>query len=544
MMAVYAGLKAAPDTGENQGQQPAEWRQGDLLRYVTGLAKAYTPGRPWTDYLQSLGLVILVSLLGQSIRPFLDPANLVMLYLLVEVMAAVRFGLGPSIAAAVFSVVAFNFFFVPPRFTLTVEDAQYLLSFVGLLVVGLVISILTARLREEVREARRREAQTAASYDLSRSLAVALGFEATLQTIITYVREVFNREVIVLLPEEDELRLHTLVPDFGLDEHERAVAAWTFQNGQPAGPGTQTLAGSGLQYHPLKTARGVVGVLGIEPADAGGLLTPEQTRLLELFANQAAVAIERMQLAEQAHQSQLMLEAERLYAALLDSVSHDLRTPLASITGVLSSLRDDQGYLDPATRRDLVENAWGEADRMNRLVANLLDMTRLQAGAMRVTREPCDVQDLIGVALAELSDKFQKRPVAVSIPHDLPLVPLDFVLMAHVLVNLLDNAHKYSPEGAPIEIGARLVNGQLEIDVADRGLGIPEDKVTRVFEKFYRVQPPNGSSGTGLGLSICKGIVEAHGGRIWAHSRLGGGTIFTMSLPASQPEEAGLEEAL
>jgi len=531
-----------PGDVEAEGELPSPHKPRGFLGYAIGLGKTHFPRQPWSDYLQSLGLVIVVSILGQSIRPFLAPANLVMLYLAAEVIAAVRFGLGPSIAAALFSVIAFNFFFIPPRFELAVEDAEYILSFIGLLVVGLVISVLTARVREEAQTARRREVQTAASYDFSRSLAAALGFDATIQIIITHVKQVFDREAIILLPGDDRLSLHSVKPDFSLDEHERAVATWAFQHGQLAGRGTQVLPGAGMRYHPLGTANGVIGVLGIKPADRPDTLTPEQLQLLDVFVNQAAVAIERFQLAEQAHKAQLMLETEKLHAALLDSVSHDLRTPLASITGVLSSLRDDEAYLDEATRRDLVENAWEEANRMNRLVANLLDMTRLQAGAMQINRKPCDVQDLVGVALNELSDKFQNRPVAVTIPAEMPLVPLDFVLMTHVLVNLLDNAHKYSPSGTPIEANARVINGQVEIDVADRGLGIPCDDITRVFDKFYRVRRANRTSGTGLGLSICRGIVEAHGGRIWAHDRPDGGTIFTLTLPLNPPETTATEE--
>lgn len=205
--------------------------------------------------------------------------------------------------------------------------------------------------------------------------------------------------------------------------------------------------------------------------------------------------------------------------------------PLASITGALNTIRDDAGYLDEITQHELVENACEEADRMNRLVANLLDMTRLQAGAMRAGRELCDVQDVVGVAVAELSDKIKDRPLTLDFPSELPLVPIDFVLMSRVFINLLDNAHKYSSSGTPIEIKAQPNRSTIEIEVADRGLGIPPDELTQVFEKFYRVRRSDDTSGTGLGLSICKGIVEVHDGRIWATNRCDGGTIFIISLP-------------
>ncbi|MCP4363310.1 MAG: sensor histidine kinase KdpD [Chloroflexi bacterium] len=494
---------------------------------------------PWRNYALSLGLVVFVTLVGLPFDHSFDHANIVMLYLLAEVIAATRFGLGPSIVAALASVIAYHYFFILPRFTFDVEEAQYLLTFTGLLIVGLVISTLTARVREQVNAAERREAQTADLYDFSRSLAAAIGMEAIIQTVITRVKLVFNREVVILLPEPKSNMLSSYAhhPDFTLDDREQAVATWVFQNGESAGQGTETLPAASLRYHPLQTAGRIVGVLGIKPTDTGGHLAIEQQRLLETFASQAAVAIERVQLDEQAQQTQLLREKEKLQTALLNSISHDLRTPLASITGVLSSLRDDtEAYLDPATQRELVENAYEEADRMNRLVANLLDMTRLQAGGMKVVREPCDVQDVVGVALAELSNKLQDRSVTITVPSDLPLVPVDFILISRVLINLLDNAHKYSPPGTPIEIQARMIDNRVEIEVADRGLGIPEDEISQVFEKFYRVKRTDNASGTGLGLSICQGIIETHGGQIWANNRRGGGTIITLALPVEQPE--------
>jgi two-component system, OmpR family, sensor histidine kinase KdpD len=491
----------------------------------------------WADYAQSLGLVTLVTLLGLPFRHRLDHANLVMLYLLVEVIAAVRFGLGPSIAAALCSVLFYHFFFILPRLSFAIEEAQYLLTFAGLLIVGLVISTLTARVRDQARSAQHRESQTAASYDFSRALAEAIGLGAIIQVIITHVNRVFNRDVVVLLPEEGPLKEYAFSAGFSLDAHERAVAVWVFENGVPAGRGTETLSAAGLRYHPLKTARGVVGVLGIIAADATGRLTPWQHRLLEIFASQAAVAIERAQLDGQARQAQLLRETEKLQTALLNSISHDLRTPLASIAGALSSLRDDAAFLDETIQRELVDNAWEEAGRLNRLVANLLSMTRLQAGAMKVTLELCDVQDVVGVVLADLATRLQDRPIAVTIPPDLPLVPMDFVLVSQVLSNLLDNAHKYSASDAPIDIEARLVDTWIEITVADRGLGIPPHEVARVFEKFYRAPRADGVSGTGLGLSICQGIVEVHGGRTWANNRPGGGTVITLALPLQQADK-------
>lgn len=514
-------------------------RSQDIDVYViSGEAEAARPAAAppvsstaWGRYLQALALVALVTLLGQPIRPLIDPTNLVMVYLLIVVIAAIRLGRGPSILTAVLSVVAFDFFFVPPRLTFVVADAQYLLTFAGLLVVGIVISTLTSRVREQARQAQRREAQTAASYDLSRELAAAGDLAAILQAVAAHVGQTFARQVIILLPEDETLRPYIPSPDFTLDEEELAVAMWAFHHGQPAGRGTETLPAADARYLPLKTAKGVVGVLGVKPAIAGDSLTQEQRRLMEAFANQIALAVERAQLAEQARQAQLLQEAEKLQAALLNSVSHDLRTPLASITGSLSSLREDNAVLDQAVRDDLIETAWEEADRLNRLVGNLLDMTRLEAGALRLKREPSDIQDLVGVALARMGERLSGRQVHIEVPPDLPLVPLDFVLLVQVLVNLLDNAVKYSPAGTPVGITARQVESEVEISVLDAGPGIPPAELERVFDKFYRIQQPDRAGGTGLGLSISKGIVEAHGGRIWARNRAGGGLVMTVTLP-------------
>jgi two-component system sensor histidine kinase KdpD len=274
-----------------------------------------------------------------------------------------------------------------------------------------------------------------------------------------------------------------------------------------------------------------LGVLGVQPKEPSRQLTADQRRLLQAFASQVSLATERVQLAERARQIELLQATEKLQNALLNSISHDLRTPLVSITGALSTLATQDHDLHNDARRSLIETAYEEAHRLNRLVSNLLDMTRLEAGAMRVARELTDVQDLIGSALGQIENRLADRKVHVDASPELPLVPLDFVLVVHALVNLLDNALKYSPEGSPIDIQAKIDAGEVQISVLDRGIGIPPGDLSRVFDKFYRVHRPEQVTGTGLGLSICKGIIEAHKGRIWAANRPGGGTIVTLALP-------------
>jgi two-component system sensor histidine kinase KdpD len=524
-------------------------RSGPIDVYVISSAAETTPPitaatlqphRPWHRYFQSLIWVAGTTLLNEFFRAFISPTNLVMLYLLAVVIVALRLGRGPAIMASVLSVLAFDFFFVPPRLTFAVSDTQYLLTFTSLFVVALVISTMASQARDQAEAARRRAAQTTTLYALSRELASAVGLEAIMQAVITHVGETFDREVAVFLPEGERLVARGVSAGFGLDEDKQAVAAWAFQHGQTAGRGTDTLSAADARYLPLQTARGVVGVLALKLARSGLNSTPEQRRMMEAFASQIALAVERAQLAETTRQAQLLQETEKLQTALFNSISHDLRTPLASITGSLSSLLEDS--LDLTAQRELLKTAHEEAERLNWLVGDLLNMSRLEAGALKVSRQPCDVQDVLGAALQQLDSVLADRPVNIKLPANLPVILLDFVLVVQALVNVLDNAAKYSPPTSAIDIQMGTAGRWLQIQIGDRGVGIPPEDLTRVFNKFYRGQrsisagregadlPP----GTGLGLSISRGLVEAHGGQIWAENRPGGGTIMTLKFPLEE----------
>jgi two-component system sensor histidine kinase KdpD len=496
--------------------------------------------RPWRRYLQSVALVVAATLLSELIRPFLPPTNLVMPYLAAIVVVATYLGQGPSILASILSVLAFDFFFVPPAYTFTVSDTRYLLTFLGLFAVGLVISTLAGRARKQAEAASLREGQTVALYAFSRELAAAAGVDEIVHVIVTHLGDNFSREVVVLLPEGTPPALRPYGTTAVLDESEMAVATWTYEHGQPAGRGSDTLPSARLRCLPLKTADGVLGVIGVKPPLVSGSLARSQWHLMEAFTSQAAIAIERVLLAERARQTQLSQATEKLQTTLLNSISHDLRTPLVSITGALTSLRDDNALLDADARQELIYTACDEAERLNWLMGNLLDMTRLESGALKLRRQAADVQDLVGVALAQLSSR-SYRQINLDIPADLPPITVDFSLMTQVFVNLIDNALKYSPPEKPILINARHEDGEIIIQVIDEGIGIPEPDLEKVFEKFYRVQRSDGMTGTGLGLSISKGIVEAHGGRIWAQNRAEGGTIFRIALPLTSvemPDEA------
>jgi two-component system sensor histidine kinase KdpD len=491
----------------------------------------WQPHRPLGRYLLAVGLVMFSTLLGILIRRELEPANLVMLYLASTVIAAIFLGRGPSLLVTLLGVLSFDFFLVPPYLTLSVSDTQYLVTFIGLFVVSLVISTLTAQVREQAEIAIQREANTFTLYSLGRDLTSAMDLQDVAGIIISRIAEVFGRQVAIFLPSEGRIQLYRSTPDYRAAPGELEVAAWAFQHAQPAGLGTDTLPSASLRCQPMKTARGLVGVVGIRPKGSGELLGLEQRQAFESFVDQAALAIERATLAAQARQAELLDATEKLQTALLNSISHDLRTPLVSITGALSSLREKSLALDSEARASLVETAYGEAERLNRLVGNLLNMTRLEAGAVRLKKEPGDIQDVIGAALEQLGERVSRRQVKVNLPQDIGLVSLDPALFEQVLVNLVDNAVKYSDDGSLIELNVTQDQRWLILQVCDRGIGIPAGDLEHIFDKFYRVQRPQKISGTGLGLAICKGIVEAHGGTIRAENRAGGGTVITVALP-------------
>lgn len=488
-------------------------------------------------YGASVLLVIAVSLVCLPLKPLLEPTNMAMIYLLAVVLAAVRLGRKPAILTAFLGVLAFDFFFVPPSLTFAVADTQYLITFAALFTVGVVISTLVARARERAEMIRVREVQTASLYYLSRDLAAAADIPAIMAAVIANVEEALCAHAVILLAEGERLEVMAASDALELDVKEQAVADWTFRNRQQAGRGAETLISARLLYLPLQTPGSILGVLGVRMRHEPDYFSPEGRRLLDAFSTQAAMAIERVRFAEQAEQAQILQARENLERALLNSVSHDLRTPLVSITGVLSSLKDEGELLDKQARSALLDTACGEAERLNRFVANLLDMTRIEAGAIRLHREECDIQDLVGCAMAAVRQRAGSRPVRISLPDDLPPVALDMVLMIQVLVNLLDNAFKYAPAESDIEICACREGRRLLLSVTDRGPGVPEHDLQRVFDKFYRIPVPEGAGGTGLGLSICKGIVEAHGGTIRAENRDGGGLAVTMRLPLADARE-------
>lgn len=495
------------------------------------------PHRPLWRYGISLFLIALVTLLSLPLKRFLDPTNLVMVYLLGVVISAVFLGRGPAILASFFSVLAFDFFFINPTFSFTVNDTQYLLTFVGLLVVSLIISSSAALLRDQVDIMRRKDHQTQSLFNFSRELTAAISLDQVLEIAIRAITSSLNQESIILLPKNSSLEIGLATPGFVVGENELAVAEWAFKHSQSAGCGTDTLPDSPIRFLPLQTAKGPVGVVGIKPNTNEGPLTSDHRMQLEGLANLTALAMERAILAQTAAQSEMLRNTEKLQSALLNSISHELRTPLSSITGVLTSLNESEKTdkitqkLDTATRIELLDSATDQARQLNRLVENLLNMTRLEAGSVHLNLEPCDLQDLIGSVLQQFTTRLKDHPLKLEIPNDLPLVTCDAVLIAQVVTNILDNACKYSPIGTPITLGVVNRIETIEVFICDSGEGLEEEELEKVFVKFYRGVHHKNTTGTGLGLSICKGIVEAHGGWIKASLNPDRGTTFRFSLP-------------
>lgn len=462
-----------------------------------------------------------------------------MFYLMVVVYAGLFLGRGPTLLVTLLSVLLFDFLQVEPRLTFTVAYPEDLLTFLGLGLVGIIISDSAVKLRERVAALRMREAHLAALNSLSHDLTGTLSLRETLDSVVWHIGEIFDRKSAIFLNEKGRLQIAAASPELVPGDPEWLAARKAYQETSPTGRGTGEVPESMLYCVPLETFRGPDGVLGIAPRSGGAALSAEEQDLLAGFANLAALAIERSQLEEQANQAKILENTERLQSALLNSISHELRTPLASITGALSTLAEDtiQTPVNDLVRRELVETAYGEAQRLNLLVGNLLDMTRLQGGAFRLSLSLCDIQDLIGVCLSRFSTQSKDHPIGVHLPENLPMLMLDERLMVQVILNLLDNAVKFSPENETIELSVEIKEEVLIFSVADSGVGIPESDLEKIFSRFYRSERAHAIQGIGLGLSISKGIVEAHGGRIWASNRQPKGSILSFSLPLSTSQE-------
>jgi two-component system sensor histidine kinase KdpD len=467
-------------------------------------------------------------------------SDLALVYLLATVVVATRFGRGPSVLATALGVAVFDFCFVPPYFSLAVRDDPYLWTFAVMLLVGLTVSTLATRAREQAEAARSHARWTATLHALSHELAQARDLEAIVASAARHVEAALRGSVTVLLPGADGALRPSSGAGPALEEAERESARRAFDHAVPVTRHTATRHGAETIYLPLRSTSGPLGVLAFHPPAEDAVITPDGRHMLEALAQQVAGAMERALLAEEAKQTELRARTEELRNALLSSVSHDLRTPLAAIMGSATTLLEGASPLTPQ-QADLARTVYEEAERLNRLVTNLLAMTRV-TGGLQPKKEWVPLEEIVGSALERVGPRLEGRPFQSRIPEDLPLVPADPVLIEQVLVNLLENAVRYTPAGTPIDISAAREGDRVRVEVLDRGPGLAAGIETRVFETFFR-GPGVPSGGSGLGLAICRGIVVAHGGSIEAANRPQGGAAFGFTLPIDgQPPTVPREE--
>jgi len=519
----------------------------DVIRIATPATVAappdYTGAAPSTAdeaFRQPAGYVwaaiyCAVATLASSVAfPLVHQTNIVMFYLLAVVIAALRHGRGPAALAAAVSVGLFDFFFVQPQWSFAISDVQYLLTFTVLLGVGLLIGQLMAGLRAQAHDSAKREADTRGLYEFARELSSALQAEQIVSAADTFLKVTFGaRSALYVQGLDDNLHL-SVATDADINKPDAALAQWTYDHGQACGAGTATLSTGPLLYLPLRAPMRVRGVLTLDAPKRTLYAKPETRRQLDAYATLIAIALERLHYVEVAQQALVSIESERLRNSLLAAVSHDLRTPLTSLIGMADTLTRDAEIL-PAPARELIVAMRHQARRMHALVVNLLDMARLQSHETPLRREWQSVEELVGVALADMKESLAGRPVAIDPLSDLPLVECDGVLIERVLCNLLENAAKYTPSGSPIHIAAWVQDDEMRVAISDRGPGVPPAEHQRIFEKFTRGNSESATPGVGLGLAVCRAILEAHRGRVWVDPDIDAGARFVFALPLGVP---------
>ncbi len=471
-----------------------------------------------------------------TLRDLLAPANLVLLYLMAVVLVAVKFGRKPGVLASFLAVLAFDVFLVPPYHSLTVADPQYLLTFAIMLIVALIISNLTANLRYQALIAHYRERRASALFDLSKDLSAALTNAQISDISIRHLEAMFQSGVVLLVPSrEGKLRTPEGVTERPvMPSNAVLTGAQQIYDRQTAIGPNDAPATEGTVYVPLRAPMRMRGVLVVLPGQVHPLRQPELERLLQTCAAQIALAVERVHYVEVAQETMVAVESERLRNSLLSAISHDIRTPLTAIVGLSSTLADGRPLPDE-TRHELAEAIQENAIRMSNLVTNLLDMARLHAGAVKLNRQWQMLEEVVGSALAMLSQTLADRRIEITLPSTLPLLDFDAVLMERVFCNLLDNAAKYTAAGGLVRIAAERSRDDVSVSVEDNGPGVPVGMEEAIFAKFTRGESETSRAGVGLGLSICRTIIEAHGGRIRAANRCEGGARFVFTLPIGTP---------
>ncbi len=480
-------------------------------------------------------LVIAIGLgVAEFIRPFFGIENVDLVFLTAVVGVAVRYGLWPSLLASVAASLCYNFFFLPPIYTFTITDPTNIAAFFFFMLIAVLVSNVAGRVRIQADTAIGRVRTTEHLYAFSRKLAGTATLDDVLWATAYQAALMLKVHVVLLLPQDGKLEVMTgYPPEDQLDDADLAAASWAFANDRAAGRGSDTLPGAKRLFLPMRTGRGLIGVIGIDDDRTGPLLTPDQRRLLDALVDQGALAIERVLLVEDMDRVKRTMEQDRLRSALLTSISHDLKTPLASVLGAASTMRDLEKNLSEQQKIDLLATVIDESERLNRFIANLLDMTKLESGAIVPNSAPHDLGEIVGSALRRAGKILANHTISLELAADLPMLALDAVLFEQVLFNLLDNAAKYSPDDTTIAIRSRRDGRWVVIDISDEGGGIPPGEVEHVFDKFYRVQKGDHvRPGTGLGLAISRGFIEAMNGSITAANRSDRrGAVLTIRLP-------------
>jgi len=512
-----------------------------------GLTNAFWKSNtPLSSYLPALAMTVFCTAVMLVGRPLMQPVDLVMAYLIGIVWVALNYGRGPSMLMTFLAAISMNFFFVPPYYSFKITQEQDVITFVALMMTGLIIGTQNARLRMQAISARRREKNTSTLFAMSRELTANRGKITLAQLASQHMVEVLDSDIFIWLPDSKG-QLHTVVAETETETRsidpvrEESVANWAFTHKQNAGLGTDTLPSAKALYVPLMASGVVVGVIGAMPHDSHMPGYPTDTvELLEALSTITASALERANAAELVEKTIVESESEKLRNILLSSVSHDLRTPLAAITGAASTLLLEGNKITDEYKTELLRSIHEEGARLARMVTNLLDVSSLESGSVKLNKELYFIEELIGSALMRVEPKLGKHKVVTSIEHGLPLLRMDGLLIEQVLINLLENVAEYTPGGTTVTIAAVTIKPDIHIIVSDNGPGIPAGEEERIFDKFYsgggHDQKPGSLKGGGLGLAICRGIIYAHGGKIWAQNAAEGGAVFTFTLPIRAPE--------
>ncbi|MFO0388896.1 MAG: ATP-binding protein [Alphaproteobacteria bacterium] len=509
---------------------------GDQEENKTVKSTFWSGNAPWHYYIAPVLSILASSLALLPFQSLLETIHIVMVYLIVIVAISVRYGRGPSVLTTILAALSLNFFFIVPYYTFKMAQEHHFMTFLVLLLTGIIIGAQTSQLRMQVLHARKREKNSSSLFTMSRDLNATRDKVALAQIAAQQMSDVFDSDVFLWLPDSKG-QLQTVVAEGDMDEEsidpirEESVAVWSFTHRQNAGFGTDTLPSAKALYVPLVSSSGVVGVVGAMPHDSDlDAYSTEDVDLLETFSTIAATALDRAQAAEMVERTLVEAESEKLRNILLSSVSHDLRTPLAAITSAASTLLIEGEKISDAYKGELLHSIHEEGARLAKIVTNLLDVSSLESGAVKLNKELYFIEELIGSALMRVEQRFTRHKVITNIENGLPLLRIDGLLIEQVLINLLENAAEFTPSGTTVSVSATMVKPDIHVMIADNGPGIPRGDEEKIFDKFYASEK-SGNKGGGLGLAICRGIVRAHGGKIWAQNTSEGGAMFTLTLP-------------